>query len=108
MLRVIMKSRHDAPILDDEAATSFFMERVPEGWFIEDVDVRFDDVEILVVGRLAVQVDGNGAAECRTAIEEHRESASPRRLRNDSSARCRGELDAGTSGCYSPISRCRR
>ncbi len=75
-----MKPRHDAPPLDSATATSFFVERIPDDWFTEDVEVRFDDVEILVVGRLAAPQDDSDEAQCRSAIEQHREDTREARI----------------------------
>ena len=75
-----MKPRHDAPPLESATASSFFVERIPHDWFTDDVEVRFDDVEILVVGRLAVSAEEGDEAACRRAIEQHREGTRDSRI----------------------------
>lgn len=75
-----MKGRHHAPPLSREDARVFFSERIPPDWFAEAVDVRFDDVEILVVGTLAAPQGDPSEADCRQQIEEHRESTRATRI----------------------------
>ncbi len=75
-----MKGRHHVPPLDQEDALDFFVERIPPDWFTDPVDVRFDDVEILVVGTLAAPAGDAVEAECRRQIEEHRESTRDARI----------------------------
>lgn len=72
-----MRGRRQPPALDSREAERFFAERIPEDWFVEPVEVTFDDVEILVVGRLPA---AEAPAEARESIAAHRESTREARI----------------------------
>ncbi len=72
-----MQGRRRPPPLDAHQAEAFFSERIPAEWFVEPVEITFDDVEILVVGRLPE--DGSPEAE-RDSIGDHRESTREARM----------------------------
>jgi len=76
-----MKSRHEPPPLDSSTARAFFTERIPAEWFIDEVEVSLDDVEILIVGRLAPPDGDDAETACRGTIEAHREATRDARIR---------------------------
>jgi len=48
--------------------TAWFRGRIPEGWFTEPAEVRFDRDEILVLGTLAAPDLGDGASADEAAV----------------------------------------
>ena len=66
---------------------AWFTGRLPEGWFVEPVEVRYDRDEILVVGRLPEPALPEGATEeqrraaCAARIQRFREETRPQRMR---------------------------
>ena len=75
-----MKGRPEPPPLDSTTATTFFRDRIPAEWFSAEVEVTFDDVEILVVGTLDPPSDEATDAECRQLISDHREATREARI----------------------------
>ena len=85
-----MKQRQRPPPLDLDKAAGFFGGLIPDGWFSEPVQITYDEVEILVVGRLPEPSGDAGVADdaddaddadlCAAAIRVHRESTKEARI----------------------------
>jgi hypothetical protein len=71
----------------DDRVKGWFAGRVPNGWFVEPVDVKEDRDEILVSGRLAEPALGDDASDDAKAeahagsIRAHREDTRDQRIR---------------------------
>jgi hypothetical protein len=71
----------------DDRVKGWFAGRVPNGWFVEPVDVKEDRDEILVSGRLAAPALGDDASDDAKAeahagsIRAHREDTRDQRIR---------------------------
>jgi hypothetical protein len=74
---------------------AWFTGRLPEGWFVEPPEVRYDRDEILVVGRLPEPALPEGATEeqkqaaCTARIQRFREETRGQRMRIASEAEYR-------------------
>lgn len=78
-----MKPRHSPPPLDLDEAAEFFGGLIPDGWFTEPVQITYDDVEILVIGRLPepeTSSDEGDVDLCAAAVRVHRESTKDVRI----------------------------
>jgi hypothetical protein len=63
-----------------EEVTSWFTGQVPDDWFTEPVSVRIDREEIMVIGSLAVPLQGDDVAEA-SRIDAFRDETRQARIR---------------------------